>query len=99
MFRSQTLFTHRPSTSFPALTIVVTSVLLSVAIAAVGQAPAGPQFVQPRDRITSFIANEQTVRWRGNMHPLALAQHDAGVVAPNYPMEHMVLTLLPDPAQ
>src|ERR1039458_8255885 len=39
------------------------------------------------------------VTLHGNMHPLALAQYDAGAVAPDYPMEHMLLTLLPDATQ
>ena len=58
-----------------------------------------PQFVQPRDRITSFIDDEQRVTLRGNVHPLALAQYDAGAVEPTFPMEHMILTLRPDAAQ
>ncbi len=61
--------------------------------------PPNPPFVQPRDRITSFIDDEQRVTLRGNVHPLALAQYDAGAVAPDFPMEHMLLTLLPDAAQ
>ncbi len=36
---------------------------------------------------------------RGNVHPVALAQYDAGAVAPDFPMEHMLLTLLPDATQ
>ena len=58
-----------------------------------------PPFVQVSDRITSFIDDEQRVTLRGNVHPLALAQYDAGAVAPDFPMEHMLLTLLPDAAQ
>ena len=58
-----------------------------------------PPFVQPRDRITSFIDDEQRVTLRGNVHPLARAQYDAGAVAPDFPMEHMLLTLLPDATQ
>src|SRR5271167_1800974 len=56
-------------------------------------------FVQVRDRITRFIDDEQNVTLRGNRHPLALARYDAGAVAPDFPMEHMLLTLLPDAAQ
>src|SRR5271163_4752106 len=58
-----------------------------------------PPFVQVRDRITSFIDDEQTVTLRGNVHPLALAQYDAGAVAPDFPMQHMLLILLPDTTQ
>ncbi|MGB8728709.1 MAG: S53 family peptidase, partial [Candidatus Sulfotelmatobacter sp.] len=56
-------------------------------------------FVQVRDRITSFIDDDQRVTLRGNVHPLAQAQYDAGAVAPDFPMEHMLLTLLPDSTQ
>jgi subtilase family serine protease len=55
--------------------------------------------MQPRDRITSFIDDDQRVTLRGNVHPLAAARYDAGVVAPDFPMQHMLLTLLPDAAQ
>jgi subtilase family serine protease len=58
-----------------------------------------PLFMQPRDRITSFIDNNQRVTLHGNVHPLANARYDAGAVAPDFPMEHMLLTLLPDAAQ
>ncbi len=66
--------------------------------------PPGPlfmplPFIQARDRITSFIDDEQRVTLRGNVHPLANARHDAGTVAPGFAMEHMLLTLLPDAAQ
>ncbi len=58
-----------------------------------------PPFVQVKDRITSFIDDDQRVTLRGNVHPLAQAQYDAGAVAPDFPMEHMLLTLLPDSTQ
>ncbi len=58
-----------------------------------------PPFVQVRDRITSFIDDDQRVTLRGNVHPLVQAQYDAGAVAPDFPMEHMLLTLLPDSTQ
>jgi pseudomonalisin len=61
--------------------------------------PPSPLYMQPTDRITDFIDDEQTIVLRGNRHPMAAAQYDAGAVAPDYPMEHMLLTLLPDPAQ
>lgn len=56
-------------------------------------------YVEPKDRITTFVNDEQRVTLRGNRHPLALAQYDAGAVAPDYPMGSMLLTLLPDSAQ
>jgi subtilase family serine protease len=56
-------------------------------------------FTQPQDRITTFIDEDQRVTLRGNRHPLATAQHDAGAVSPGYRMERMLLTLLPDASQ
>jgi subtilase family serine protease len=56
-------------------------------------------FAQPRDRITNFIDEDHRFTLRGNTHPLALAQHDNGAVASDFPMEHMLLTLLPDSDQ
>jgi pseudomonalisin len=58
-----------------------------------------PLFAPPNDRITSFIDDEQRVTLRGNVHPSATAQNDAGEVAPGFPMEHMLLTLTPDATQ
>ncbi len=58
-----------------------------------------PPFVQVRDRITSFIDDDQRITLRGNVHPLAQARYDAGAVAPDFSMEHMLLTLLPDSTQ
>jgi subtilase family serine protease len=60
---------------------------------------ANPLFTQPQDRVTTFIDEDQRVTLRGNRHPLAISKYDAGKVAPGYPMEHMLLTLLPDVAQ
>jgi subtilase family serine protease len=86
--------------SFLTLTIFLS--LLSLDLPAQAQPPADPPnplFMQPRERITSFIDDDQRVTLRGNHHPLAAAQYDAGAVAPDFPMEHMLLTLLPDAAQ
>jgi len=58
-----------------------------------------PPFIQPQDRITNYIDDQQRVTLSGNRHPLATSEYDAGAVAPDYPMEHMLLTLLPDAAQ
>jgi pseudomonalisin len=93
-----------------ALSFLVVTILFPLFffyLAARAQPPSGPPnpppaqfpFVQVKDRITSFIDDEQTVTLRGNVHPLALAQYDDGAVPPDFPMEHMLLTLLPDPAQ
>src|SRR5216684_2487481 len=95
----------RRAISFLALTIFLS--LLSLDLPARVQAqddPPSPLFIQSpfvpvRDRITSFIDDEQRVTLRGNRHPLAVAQFDAGAVGPDFPMERMILTLLPDATQ
>jgi subtilase family serine protease len=84
------------------LTLAIFLSLLTLDLPAQAQPPADPPsplFMQPRDRITSFIDDDQRVTLRGNVHPLAAARYDAGVVAPDFPMQHMLLTLLPDAAQ
>ena len=93
--------------AFSCVTITILLSLLSPGLPARAQPPVDPPnppqnqtpFVQVRDRITSFIDDDQRVTLRGNVHPLALAQYDAGAVAPDFPMEHMLLNLLPDAAQ
>lgn len=89
---------HRRLLSFLTLTIFFPLLPLDL-LAQAQPSPAQPAVAQLRDRITRFIDDEQTVTLRGNRHPLALAQYDAGAVAPDFPMEHMLLTLLPDAAQ
>ena len=93
--------------ALPFLTLTIFLSLLCLDLPAQAQPPADPPsplfmlppFVQVRDRITSFIDEDQRVTLRGNLHPLAIARYDAGAVAPGFPMEHMLLTLLPDAAQ
>src|ERR1700686_2115033 len=88
--------------AFFVLTLTILLSFLSATSPAAAQPvpdPANPLYIQPRDRITSYVNDEQRVTLRGNRHPLALAQYDAGAVAPDYRMEHMLLTLLPDAAQ
>lgn len=60
---------------------------------------ANPYTAPPRDRITTFVDDEQRVTLRGNLHPQAKAKYDIGRVASDYPMERMILTLLPDAGQ
>ncbi len=79
------------------LTIILSGFIL--ATSAKGQAAAEPLYAQPRDRITTFIDDEQTVTIRGNHHPLAQAQYDAGAVPADYRMDRMILTLLRDATQ
>jgi pseudomonalisin len=107
MFRPSAALRQRRVLSFLSLTILLSSLFVFMDLPARAQ-PAGdplsplfvqPPFVQPQDRITSFIDDEQRVTLHGNRHPLALAQYDAGLVAPDYRLEHMLLALLPDPAQ
>jgi pseudomonalisin len=96
---------QRRAFSFLALTILFPLLLLNLPARAQPQAapPNTPltqlPFAQVTDRITSFIDDDQRVTLRGNVHPVALAQYDAGAVAPDFPMEHMLLTLLPDATQ
>jgi pseudomonalisin len=93
------------SLSFLTLTILLS--LFSLELTAQTEPPAEPPsplfmlppFVPVRDRITSFIDDDQRVTLRGNVHPLATAAYDAGAVAPGFPMEHMLLTLLPEATQ
>jgi len=105
MFRPFLAPLLRRASSF--LTLIIVLSFLSLELPAQGQPPADPPsplfmlppFAPVRDRITRFIDDEQRVTLRGNRHPLAAAQYDAGAVAPSYPMNHMLLTLLPDAAQ
>ena len=96
---------QRRAFSFLALTILFPLLFLNLPARAQPQAapPNTPltqlPFAQVTDRITSFIDDDQRVTLRDNVHPVALAQHDAGAVAPDFPMEHMLLTLLPDATQ
>ncbi|MGB7600954.1 MAG: S53 family peptidase [Candidatus Sulfotelmatobacter sp.] len=80
-------------------------ILLFLGSSAIAQVPSEPPlFTQPpfaeaKDRITSFIDEEQRVTLPGNRHPLANAQYDAGAVSPDFRMDRMLITLLPDSAQ
>jgi pseudomonalisin len=85
--------------AFSFLASIILLPVLSLDLPAQAQPPLPPVQNQKRDRITRFIDDEQTVTLRGNRHPLAIAQYDAGAVAPDFPMEHMLLTLLPGAAQ
>src|SRR5260370_39211053 len=100
MFRPFAASLQRPTLSFLTLTIFLSFLLADLPAGAQPPAePANPLYIQPRDRISRFIDDEQRVTLRGNRHPMALTRYDAGAVAPNYRMERMLLTLLPDAAQ
>jgi pseudomonalisin len=100
MFRAPRLFSQPRVISLLSLTILLS--LLSLELPARAQAaadPPNPLYIQPADRITNFIDDEQRVALPGNRHPLAIAAYDSGAVAPDFPMLRMILTLLPGPAQ
>ncbi|MGA7219365.1 MAG: S53 family peptidase [Candidatus Sulfotelmatobacter sp.] len=106
MFRRRAVLIKRGAFASLALTVLL-SFSFSLRATAQGRAPEElpnplfiePPFVQPQDRIAGYIDDEQRVTLSGNRHPLATSQYDAGEVAPDYPMEHMVLALLPDATQ
>src|SRR5216683_708239 len=100
MFRPFAASLQRLTPSFLTLTIFLSFLLADLPAGAQPPAePANPLYIQARDRISRFIDDEQRVTLRGNRHPMALTRYDAGAVAPNYRMERMLLTLLPDAAQ
>ena len=55
--------------------------------------------VRPVDRIRGPIDDQARVTREGNLHPMARREFDSGRVAPEMPMERMVLLLQPDTAQ
>ncbi len=63
--------------------------------------PIFPQspFVEPQDRVPSFVDDEQRITLHGDRHPLAISQYDAGAVSPDFRMDRMLLTLQSDAAQ
>jgi pseudomonalisin len=61
--------------------------------------PGNPLLAQARTRIERYIDDDDRVTLTGNRHPLAIPQNDLGPVAPDYPMDRMILILLPDAAQ
>jgi len=56
-------------------------------------------FAGATDRVTAYVDDNQRATLAGNRHPLAIAKYDAGSVAPDFRMDRMIITLLPDPAQ
>ena len=80
---------------------VALTILFSLGVPARAQSlgDMNPLYIRPQDRISRSVDDEQTVTLRGNRHPLALAQYDKGAVAPEFRMDHMLLTLTPDAAQ
>jgi len=93
------LFSQHRVISLLNLTILLSLLTLESPARAQAADPPNPSYIQPADRITSFIDDEQTVALPGNRHPMAVAEYDGGAVASDFPMQHMILTLLPDAAQ
>jgi pseudomonalisin len=89
------------SSLFPRIFLILL-LLESLAIAQIPSEPplfTQPPFAEAKDRITGFVDDEQRVVLPGNRHPLANAQYDAGAVSPDFRMDRMLITLLPDAEQ
>lgn len=99
MSRRLTVAVQRLAPSSLRLKIFLTILFSAISANAPGQSKAPGSYAQPVDRIAAFIDDEQRVTLPGNRHMLAIAQNDIGAVAPEFPMQHMVLTLLPDALQ
>lgn len=54
--------------------------------------------VQPAERIMRVVDGNVTVKLTGNRHPLARREFERGAVAPEEPIEPMMLVLTADPA-
>ena len=57
------------------------------------------QFSQAQPLITQPIDESYLTTLKGNTHPLAQAQYDIGVAAPNLPLQRMLLVLKRSPQQ
>src|SRR5260370_25238095 len=96
MFRPFAASLQRPTLSFLTLTIFLSFLLASLPAGAHPPAePANPLYIQPRDRISRFIDDEQRSTLPGHRHPNALTRYDAAALAPNYRMVPLLLTLVP----
>ncbi len=74
--------------------------MLAVTIAAFVFCPASfPQRIAPRSLITEPVDNSLLVTLQGNTRAAANAANDAGRVAENLPMDHMLLKLQRSPEQ
>src|SRR5580704_15567895 len=61
-------------------------------VASLAPVPLAAQ-AQPENRITRAVNNGNTIRLRGNVHPLARPEFDRGAVPPNLQMGRMILVL------
>jgi pseudomonalisin len=86
---------------WPSLKLTLPCVVLNLSFFATAQTPGmqNPLGVHPRDRISGFIDDQDRVTLAGNRHPLAQPENEVGVVAPDYPMERMILTFESDARQ
>jgi pseudomonalisin len=90
----------RSSFSFPISLKIFLTVLFPLVSAYAQLSPElNPLSAQARNRINSFIDDDQRVTLLGNRHPMAAQQFDIGQVSSNFSMQQMLLTLLPDPSQ
>ncbi len=72
---------------------------VAIAVLMAGNLGWAQSTIQPRDRLRGEITDSDMVRLPGNVHPaLARAVSEAAVDV-NFPMEHMILLLQPEPAQ
>jgi subtilase family serine protease len=74
-----------------ALILLFTTVTGTAQVAPVGSAG------QIVDQIRGPISEADTVVLKGNLHPLARAEHDQGAVAPGFQVSRMALLLQPSP--
>ena len=82
------------------LRTVRTFLLFVAAFVALAMASEGfAQKSAPQNRIASPIVDSDVVTLMGNVHPLARAENDRGVVDSETRLERMVLVLEPSPAQ
>jgi pseudomonalisin len=100
MSRMWAVVLHCTSSRFLTILLILSIVFAAaVSIQAQPAATPDPRYVQPTDRITAFVDDEQRVALVGNRHPMAVSRYDGGAVTANFSMQHMVLTLLPDASQ
>jgi len=81
------------------LLVTILCLGLNLGLPVMAQTGTRPLSVQPRDRVTQFVDDEQRVVLRGNLHPMARPEYESGVVAPDYRMKSMVMVLRPDVEQ
>ena len=73
--------------------------LLGGSLLALWCGEASAQTRPTRARITEAVDETNLVQLRGNVHPLARAEFDQGVVADSQPMNRMLLLLQRSPEQ